>query len=97
MPLPHRPIKTLRWVRARFVTSFVCSVETDARKWGALLDVACHDLFNLAEVSLAVFPEALRPPLSKLELYEACACHFKPATMRRIHRPHDNAFAMGAP
>jgi hypothetical protein len=28
---------------------------------GALLDVACHDLFNLAEVSLAAFPEAPRP------------------------------------
>jgi hypothetical protein len=34
-------------------------------KVGTLLDVACHDLLNLAEISLAVFPCSL--PLAQLK------------------------------
>jgi hypothetical protein len=34
-------------------------------KVGALLDVACQDLLNLAEISLAVFPCSL--PLAAVE------------------------------
>jgi hypothetical protein len=33
----------------------------------------------------------------RLKSQVACACHVKPATMRRMGDPHQNAIAMGTP
>src|SRR4029077_17024891 len=36
-------------------------------------------------------------PPGRLKSQVACACHFKPATMRCMGGPHQNAIAMGTP
>jgi hypothetical protein len=35
--------------------------------------------------------------MPRLKPQAACSCHFKPATMRCMDRPHENAIAMGTP